>query len=177
MHKHLAVPSINTVHAAQVKDVSGRWIDVVLQEREVAFFLGATAARATGGLLKAAVTRVVCTGQASGCSCTWQPLLVPCTCLWLCHADAYRYAAACVFVASPALQHMARVVEHIQLHGVKVRLACIFRLSAPYQYKYMVWNIVRSMAHSMVCGIIHNPCTAAPTLQACGAAQTLRLCD
>lgn len=85
VHKHLAVPSINTVHAAQVKDVSGRWIDVVLQEREVAFFLGATAARATGGLLKAAVTRVVC---AQGRLLVVRVHGSPC----LCHAHACGYA-------------------------------------------------------------------------------------
>ena len=43
----------------QVQDATGRWIDVVMQKNEVAIFLGATSTRATGGLLKAATTRVV----------------------------------------------------------------------------------------------------------------------
>ena len=43
----------------QVQDATGRWVDVVMQKNEVAIFLGATSTRATGGLLKAATTRVV----------------------------------------------------------------------------------------------------------------------
>lgn len=43
----------------QVQDATGRWVDVVMQKNEVAILLGATSTRATGGLLKAATTRVV----------------------------------------------------------------------------------------------------------------------
>lgn len=60
-------------HTEQVKDASGRWIDVFLQENEIALFLGATAERATGGLLKAAATRVVLHPQ---------PLTVSSTACW-----------------------------------------------------------------------------------------------
>ncbi|KAK9842251.1 hypothetical protein WJX81_002791 [Elliptochloris bilobata] len=66
------------VSKLQVRDATGRWINVILQKNEVAIFLGATSTRATGGLLKAATTRVVgelvagMPGQTQRCTLEFQ---------------------------------------------------------------------------------------------------------